>query len=316
MTMISSSSCRIDSPTSGGFSTVLSEGQVYAVVQADSLVYAACGAAGIHVVDVSGRPECVNIYTTGGFATDVKQYGDLLYVAEGTGGLSIWHVEQDRLQLISRFKEGKSSVRQVMLSDDERYAVLHVGGLSIQIVHISDVSAPRLALEESMPPGLIYGRQICSGIVEGRYAGCFWHTKTIKWYDLAGDEPVLMPWVQDCLVLSDGMAVTAHGVLATRKGGYVIFDPRFDGDFDELPHYAIPGVKLSGKPTVSDNVLFVANRLYGDVTIVDISTINQPRLLKRIHLPGNPDLITYRNGRAIIPAGNQGMLVFPLDKSE
>ncbi|MDF2722998.1 MAG: repeat-containing protein [Paenibacillus sp.] len=296
-----------------GLQTYRPEGQVYAVAQAGRIVYAACGAAGIHVVDLEERPQCLAVYATNGFATDIKQFGNLLFVAEGIGGLSIWNAARDRLQLISRYAAGKQSVRQVMLSDDGRYAVLHVGGLSIQIVHVADVTEPRLALTESFPPGLIYGRQICSGLAEGRYAGCFWHSKTINWYDLAGEEPIRMPWTQDCLVLSDGLTVTPHGVLATYKGGYIVFDPRFDGELDDLARYRIPGIKLSGKPTVSGDVLFVANRLYGDVAVLDISAVHEPKLLKTFKLAGNPDLITCSNGRVIIPAGYQGMLVFPLE---
>jgi hypothetical protein len=318
------SSPKDDKPAMGVNSTIIGQneipamkvyrpdGQVYAVAQADRIVYAACGAAGIHVVDLAESPVCLAVYPTNGFASDIKPFRDLMFVAEGSGGLSIWRTHGTELELISRYTANGLSIKQVILSDDGRYAILHVGGAWLYIVNISNRSEPRLELKENLFPSLIYGRQICLGLVEGRYAGCFWNSKRICWYDLGEGVPKLMPWKQDPLSLRDGFIPTKHGVLAVRAGQYVCFDPRYEGEFDDLPHYGVPGVKLTGKPTVDGEILFVADRINGHVTLLDISDIRNPQLLKRFTIEGNPDLITCNNGRVIIPAGNQGMLIFSL----
>jgi hypothetical protein len=288
------------------------DGLVYAVVQTERVVYAACGAAGIHVVELAESPVCLAVYPTIGFASDIKQFGDLTFVAEGRGGLSIWRTRGTDLELVSRYTVNNLSIRQVIISDDGRFAVLHVGGVSLYIVNVSKPSEPQLALVENLAPGLIYSRQICLGLADGRYTGCFWNSKTINWYDLAGDTPKRMPWKQEQLSLSDGFIATKHGVLAIRAGKYVFFDPQYDGEYDDLSHYGIPGVKLTGKPSVEGDILFIADRMKGHVFLLDISDIRNPRLLNRFTIEGSPDLITCREGRVIIPGGNEGMLIFSL----
>jgi hypothetical protein len=288
-------------------------GQVYAVAQADKVVYAACGTAGIHVVELAESPVCLAVYPTNGFASDIKQAGDFLFVAEGRGGLSIWRTRGTDLELISRYTANGQSVKQVVLSDDGRYAILHVGSVWLHIVDVSDTANPQLALTENLAPGLIYGRQICVGLVEGRYAGCFWNSQRFCWFDLADAAPKLMPWKQHAISLREGFTATKYGALAIHAGKYIIFDPSYEGELADLPHYEIPGVKLSGKPTVEGDVLFVADRIGGHISTMDISDVRNPRLLMRFTIEGNPDLITCRNGRVIIPAGNQGMLIFSLE---
>ncbi|QDV18754.1 hypothetical protein Pan153_34150 [Gimesia panareensis] len=50
----------------------------------------------------------------------------------------------------------------------------------------------------------------------------------------------------------------------------------------------------------------------GDVTVVDITDLNTPRLIRHFQITGNPDLAFIGDGYVLIPAGRQGLIRFVL----
>lgn len=87
-------------PQRDGWRIYRPEGQVYAASGRDDYAFVACGMAGLHQVRLWPQLERLGTYPTEGFAVDVKQRGDCLYVAEGRGGLSI--DPRDQLDLALR----------------------------------------------------------------------------------------------------------------------------------------------------------------------------------------------------------------------
>ncbi|MEN6496394.1 MAG: hypothetical protein ABFD16_19080, partial [Thermoguttaceae bacterium] len=57
------------------------------------------------------------------------------------------------------------------------------------------------------------------------------------------------------------------------------------------------------------NRLYVSDRFWGKVSLVDVSRPESPRLLRSIQLDGNPGIIAEHNGTLVIPAGYQGLLI-------
>ena len=76
-----------------------------------------------------------------------------------------------------------------------------------------------------------------------------------------------------------------------------------------VPTYGIPGHELSGKPSIYGSRLYVSNRFWGKVSVVDISRPEKPKLLRSFQLDGNPGIAVEHNNMLIIPGGYQGLLV-------
>ena len=271
----------------------------------------AAGAAGLHVVQLSPEIKMLAEYATDGFAMDVKVLGDKVYVAEGKGGMSIWRRKGDAsLELLGRYEVKGQSIKQVVVPAPGRYALLHVGPSALHIVDVSDPAHPKLALKDSRL-GLLYGYQITDGLLDGRYASCFWHVTGFYWYDLYGGPAPVYTGDNYAQRMSgeNGTALIGKNMLVTYGGKYFLLSPKETRPPEALPKFGIEGRNLDGKPSVFGTTLYVSNRYWGRVSRVDISSLEAPKLLDAVDLDGNPGVVLEHNGKMIIPAGYQGLLV-------
>ena len=60
---------------------------------------------------------------------------------------------------------------------------------------------------------------------------------------------------------------------------------------------------------VSDNRLAVSQRHTRSVSVFDVNDVTQSRLLREYSLFGHPGACAFWNGRLVIPAGYQGLLL-------
>jgi hypothetical protein len=293
------------------------DGQVWAIAAQDSVAYVACGAAGLHVVDLSGSPKLLRSYETQDFAVDVKVHGNHVYVAEGKGGLSIWRqADGHELRFLARLQDGKQPIRQVVLTPDGARALLAAGQATFLVADVSNPEKPEIIFRDKQF-GLLYGYQIAPGLLDGRYGLCFWHVSGAYWYDLrAGDAPKLTGDTYPHRISArNGFAPLADGqrmLYVTRLGKYAVIDRSERRPLEELPRYGVEGINLQGKPTIHGNRLYVADRFLGQVTVLDIADLEHPRLLARYEFPGNPCLVLEHSGRMLIPGGYDGLLIAPV----
>lgn len=289
------------------------DGQVHAVAVRGDVAVAACGNAGIHVLQTGGRLRALHVQPTKGTVTDVCLRNDILFAAEAAAGLSIWRLgENGQLVEIGRYHAQGRPIRYVVVPESSRYALLQVGSATLQIVDISDVSQPRLALEDKRL-GLLYGHQLCDQLLAGRYAAIFWHVSGPHWYDLGGSQPTYVanrPQGQ-CDPLG-GLAMLGEYVVTARGGGLVRFDQTEERSLDALPISRAPGVRLSGKPTVSGSRIAVTDRAWGQVVVVDAADFAHLKVVERFTLEGNPGRVVFTNGQMLIPAGYQGLIRRPV----
>lgn len=253
------------------------------------------------------------VYATHGFAMDIKKSGDTVYVAEGYGGLSIWRITDDtRLELLGRYVVDCYTVRQVVIPEQGKYAIIQVGSKWLHIVDIENPKAPELVYLDTQFKGQQFSRQLSSGLAEGRYVACIWHSYGFFWYDIfGGSRPKYAGYCcKNPFLAFNGIVCTPEHTLMTHDKGYVLPDLRDGGDLALLPHYGIEGFDLTGKPTVYGNTLFVSNRLNGLVTVLDISDITDPRLQTCFRLEDSPDLVAKHKNKVAISAGYQGLLVY------
>ncbi|MBI4978410.1 MAG: hypothetical protein HZC28_13100 [Spirochaetes bacterium] len=293
--------------TNPRFTCYKPDGQVYAAAVSGDMIFVAAGNAGVHVLNAADGYKKTASFPTKGFAVDVKVSGDLVYTAESKGGLTISKWENGALQPVGQYRDPQYPVKQVVIAVPGKYVLLHVGGVNIHVVDVSDPSKPVLAFKDKQL-GLLYGYQIADGLFENRWALCFWHVSGLHWYDITGGaKPVYAGNMALRMNPADGAFFIEGGALVTSKGGYFIV--RHGDTKDPDTRYSVPGQPFSGKPVVSGNDLYISDRTLGKVCRLDISDLEKPRMIETIELEGNPGIVLVHKGKLIIPAGYQGLLV-------
>lgn len=288
-------------------------GQVYTAVEQNGLIYAACGSAGIHVLDKDMT--LLKRYPTAGFAMDVQVDGDKLYSAQGLDGLVCYRRSGVNLERIGAYTPGRV-VKQVRVAPNGRFGVAHVGGSTYEVIDVSNPNDMMRAQLIRGWGGLVYYRQLCNGFIEGRYICGTWCAGRTFMMDVGGDEPKELPDPVNILpdMESGGYCACGPYALVTRKGGYSFYKPLLEGEYPaDMPVYRIAGgPAFHGKPAVHDNILVACNRVEGNVTVVDISKLTAPKLVRAFKVSGNPDVPFVGDGFVLIPAGYQGLIRFDL----
>lgn len=299
-------------PEESGFRTYKPGGQVYAAAMLGEHVVAACGSGGIHLLQLQPEIKALVVQPTPDVATDVCVLNDLVYVAEGTEGLSIWSTsEPDGLKRIGRYQVPKKRVRHVTVPAPGRYALVEVGSSTLHIVDVSNPSAPSLVLEDH-PHGLLYGNQIMDGLIEDRYVSVFWHVSGLHWYDLyGGPSPVALGRKQSGRFSPrEGVIVLDGKALTTRRGGYVIFDHDDPQSLDDAPVLRAEKTTIHGKPTFDAGRLYVADRASGEIHILDLTDPSAPKSLDSFTTTGHPGRIVPTPTGFLIPDGYEGLRIY------
>ncbi len=301
-------------PQRAGWRVYETEGQVYAASGRDDYAFVACGAAGLHQVRLWPELQRLAVHPTEGFCVDVKQRGEVLFVAEGRGGMSTWRIGAGGvLAPLGRFRVPGKSLKQVVAPPDTPYVLVDVGAATLLVLDASDPATPREVFRDERL-GLFYGYNITEGLFEGRYAAAMWHKTGIYWFDLTGGErpaysgdnlPGPMNAANGLAVLPGG----TEGLLTEPTGAYTIVRRGETRPPRELPQVRVSGVRLSGKPVISGNTLYLCDRVQGKVTIADIADVLQPQVLEHFTLAGNPCLMSEQRGCALLPAGYDGLWV-------
>ncbi len=302
-------------PRHDGFRSYRPDGQVNAVTCRDDYAWVACGSAGVHQVRLWPEFERLAVQPTEGFAVDVKQRDDRLYVAESRGGLSIWRIDArgGALTRLGRFTVPGKSVKQVVVPANSPLALLDVGAATLLVLDVTDPAQPREVFRDERL-GLFYGYNITEGLFENRYAAAMWHHTGIYWFDLTGGpKPVFSgDQIAAHMNTANGLAIMANGqdgLLTEPQGSYTIVRRTDHRPLSEQTHYRIPGHPLNGKPVIAGHTLYLTDRPNGQVTVVDITDVRQPKLLDQFTIEGNPCLMVEHRGHAVLPAGYDGLWI-------
>lgn len=104
-------------------------------------------------------------------------------------------------------------------------------------------------------------------------------------------------------------------VLTARCGPYAVFDL---ADFAAERPLALPPVpafgkgrsaRFSGIPRADGSLVLMTNRSERKAGVWDFADPENPKALRAYTLSGNPDLGAFFRGRAVIPAGHQGLVL-------
>jgi hypothetical protein len=290
-----------------------STGQIYAADFAGQTVIAACGADGTHVLKINPQIERLSLHHAGGKATDVCVAGANILIAEGTAGLGVYHLQASgKLLERGRYRVRGNTIRQVEAPGDGRYALVQIGVHKIQILDLKDPANPRKVLEDQHP-GLLYGDQLMRGLIDDRYACAFWHVSGLHWYDLQaeGGPRYTAENFPGRTGSGNGLIVHNNRTMAITRGGYLLLDRGDNRPPSEVPVHRIgKQSRHLGKPVISGDHLYVADRPSGILTIANIEDPERPKLVRQINLSGNPSRPAVQGDILIVPDGYHGLLIF------
>ncbi len=287
------------------------EGQVHAVVIQGDIAWAACGAAGLQAVRLGEKLTPAAVHHGRGEVCYVSLSGNRLYTAEGKHGIGIYEIGPEfRLTELGRLTVPSQGVRQVVVPAPGRFALFHCGGASVYIADVSDPVNPKLVFSNHQV-GLFYGDQLLDKLFDGRYLAAYWQRSGPAWYDVSGIKPVLAGNTPDTTLYgwTDGACALGDKLLLIKRGKYVLLDPNERRSVSDLPAHGVAGLRLAGRPSVGGNILAMSSRHHRLVWVLDIADINRPSLKRQYSLSGHPGACAFWNGRVVIPAGYQGLLV-------
>lgn len=287
------------------------DGQVHAVAVQGDIAWTACGAAGIHAVNLGEKLQRASAHRGKGEVCYVSLSGNRLFTAEGKAGMAIYEIKPGpRLVELGRLTTPGQGVKQVVAPAPGRFALFHCGGATAHIADVSDPAKPKLVFSDSQV-GLFYGDQLVDKLFDGRFLVAYWQRSGPAWYDISGAKPVLAGNTPDTTLFSwtDGTCPLGDKLLIIKRGKYSSLDPNERRNASDLPVYGVDGLRFAGRPSVGGNVLALSSRHERQVWVLDIADIKRPRLKHQYSLSSHPGACTFWNGRVVIPAGYQGLLV-------
>jgi hypothetical protein len=283
-------------------------GQVRALATSDDVAFVAAGSAGICAVRLSPEPDELSRYPTQGFAMEIKTLGDLVYVAEAEGGLSIWcHSGGGALTFVGRYAPRAQIVTDVVVPAPGKYAVLQVGMSTLDIVDVSDPAEPKRVFRDK-GHGFVY--HLGQDLIDGRGICVLFQLDGLRWYDLYGvDSPQFSGLSYGHRLGGDGSVPRGDERLVVYGGGFLLIAPGEQRPPSELVLHRIQGYRLRGKPVVEGNRLYVSDRRWGEISVIDITDIDHPTLVEQFTVPGNPARLIVRNEGLVIPNGYEGLWI-------
>lgn len=247
-------------------------------------------------------------YPTQGFAMEVKTLGDHVYVAEESGGLSIWrHTGGSALSSVGRYAPPGQIVKGVVVPAPGKYAVVQVGMSTLDVVDVSNSAEPNRVFRDT-DHGFVY--HLGEDLIDRRQVCVVYQLGGLRWYDLYGEARPGFSGLQYAHRLGGaGTVPFGDQRLVTYGNGLLLLAPNEQRQPSELVVRRIQKPGLRGKPVVAGNRLYVSDRRLGDISAVDISNIDKPVLVEHFNVPGNPGRLLLHNGALVIPNGYQGLWI-------
>lgn len=286
-------------------------GQVHSVTVHDDIAWTACGAAGLQAVKLGEKLTQAAVHQGRGEVCYVSRTGNRLYTAEGKEGLAIYEIQADlRLTELGRLKLPGQGVKQVVAPAPGRFALFHCGGAAAHIADASDPAKPKLVFSDHQV-GLFYGDQLVDKLFDGRYLCAYWQRSGPAWYDVSRPRPALTGNTPDTTLFSwtDGACALGDKLLLVNRGKYALLDSNERRLVSELPAYGVDRLRLAGRPSAGGDLLALSSRHQRQVWVLDVTDIRRPSLKRQYSLIGHPGACGFWNGRVVIPAGYQGLLV-------
>ena len=294
--------------------------QVHAVAVKGNVAYAACGAAGLKVFEMSvdGFKEIGSLATVGDGAFDVAVLGDRIYVAEGLGGVGVYSIsgatgftQIARVENLSR--ECPLALYVWPISD--RWLCASPRQTGYHFIDLSNLESPVQAGRTGITP--LWDSFAADRAVGGMFAISI-AQRCLEWWNFLNERPVLVRRTEhNALGLNNGVCAWGAGFVCTSGAAVKTLLPG-EGDaetedgrwtFTRLP--PADGVSVSGIPRFDSATkrLVVTSRIDRNLAVYDFSEPSNPRPLFGAAISGEPGLAAFHDGKVVVPAGYQGLLL-------
>lgn len=299
-----------------GLPSYVVDGSIRTVVPwKEDLLLVAAGSAGWHIVRQTDNGfERIAAYPTRGFARDVAFHGERVFVAESLGGLSIWEKQSTgEMKRLAAYEARGKSITQVVVADEGRIAFLAVGANTLHVIKIAPDGQTERLLEESPKSGLFYRDPFSPLSPDGKRILVQWHTTGLHEFVIENGTVKRSGWIFPHPMDTEcGATPWREAWFATSRRG---FFPLAEGETCS-PDLLKPNARsFPGKPSIADNTLFIADPFLGDVSAFDLSESANPKLIADLHLSGHPGRVRVHRGKALIPAGREGLLMWKTQSS-
>ena len=296
-------------------------GPARAVAVSGDVVYAAFGNGGLHVLREKAGGGLEKIGELAGHPSvfDVQIDGKRLYTAEGMDGFGIYELKSPtvfrEIGRVEKLGKARKLARCVGVVDSTRVVFSARDGNG-WLYDVSNPAAPReLLLFGPFASRGIYG--IDGTICGGRfYAHCHpYKGKPLKWFDLAespkprsADELsyVNQRWEPGICRFDD------ERVLMVYSGGDWLFLSPKEGKLETSRLRRLPGKGNRGGHPRKDpggTRVVMTRRTGREVLLYDFADEDKPVLLKKWGMTAYPNPAVFLNGKVLIPAGYQGLLL-------
>lgn len=304
-------------------------GQARSVAVRGDIAYVAFGDAGLHVLRLTEDGfEKLGELPGGHRVTDCCFAGDRLLVAEGLDGFALYDLPGpvDFREAARRPGAGTAgSVAFWCWAPDAETIVLSARDGAYAFYRLADFADPA-ARPVVLDRACSWDRYPADRAADNGaypviypYAGVAWMalgpggprivrdafgaegTSVVRSVGAAGDLPSA-PIVTD---QRNGVCRFGDGFLCTVSDGYVLLAP--DGSATPWRRLGPDGHR--GAPRTDGRLVLLTERSGCRATVWDFADPESPRLLRDCRLSGHPDLGAFWHGRALIPAGHQGLLI-------
>ena len=287
-------------------------GQARTVTIRGDIAYVAFGDAGLHVLRLSKEGFTRLGELPGGHrVTDCCFVGDRLVTAEGLDGFAVYDLPSpaEFREVIRRAAVPGSSVAFWCWPVEGDKVILSARG-AYNVYSLADFRAETPLLKFS--GSCQWDKYPADGALGGRFP-ILSPGRGLIWLDSAADTPKLIckPKKGDLPIVGtqrDGLCLFGadrylYTVSVNRKPAFVFVDR--DGCLSD----PIEVGATCGIPRAAGNLVLLTNRSARKVSVWDFSAPSKPKLLRKYSLSGNPDIGAFFQGRVVIPAGHQGLLL-------
>jgi hypothetical protein len=281
--------------------------QVYDAAVIGDLAVVAAGAGGIHTVRLTPQLECTRTYDTDGFAVALARApDDVICVAECEGGLSLWETTDGALKALGRYQPGGRLERGVTIPGGGRYAFVRLGMSVLDIVDLTDPTAPVL-VSRTKDKGFLY--HVAEDLLAGRHAVVLWQLGGLWAYDVSATPAAGTPTaIHRERIGMSGAAVVGEQVWVPHRGRLRVFEQSSNG-WAKTGEHDIAGGLVMGSASMHGDRLYLASRPTGDIQVLDISDSTAPESIECLNIPGNPGRIITTDDALIIANGYEGLWV-------
>ena len=282
---------------------------IFAIDENEEYIYVASGDGGIVILDKDLNE--INSISTKGAVRDIIIKEDILLSAESENGLSIYKIKNEKLEFVSNYNTNKYNTcfSQIETCTNSNYVMVQAGVNKLIILDVSDINLPKLVIEKTTG-SMYYGNLMTS---DG-------NNETLWYYDNSGiyaytennngDLEVLYEYKKNFISELNGFCYLKDKILILKNNGYIIFDKSMiNDDISEIETIKLTsGEYLRGKPIVKNDTMVVTDAFTKEISIVDISNVEQPILKTRISVYGSPDIALVEDDYIIIPLRNGGLI--------